>query len=227
MQQYKSYKYRIYPTEDQQVLLNKTFGCKRAIYNYYLNEQQKRYANKEKHLSNFDINKDITELKITKTWLNDVDSIALQNASADLSMSYDNFFKSITGKRKGPKVELPKFKTKNSRQSYRTRNVKILDDSTIKVPKLKKVKAVIHHLIPDDAIIKSTTITRNPGGKYYASILVELNIPLKQTTGNHVGCDLGLKDLLITSDGLKFKRPDGLTNIAKAKQLLKKKQNLG
>lgn len=74
-----AYKYRIYPTEDQQILLNKTFGCKRVIFNHYLNEQQTRYTNKEKHLSNYDINKDITKLKDTKEWLREVDSIALQS----------------------------------------------------------------------------------------------------------------------------------------------------
>ena len=81
MKQLLAYKYRIYPTEDQQVLLSKTFGCKRVIFNHYLNEQQERFKNKEKHLSNYDINKDITKLKDTKEWLREVDSIALQMAA--------------------------------------------------------------------------------------------------------------------------------------------------
>jgi putative transposase len=125
MKQLLAFKYRIYPTEEQQVLLCKTFGCKRVIFNYYLNEQQERYRNKEKHLSNYDINKDITKLKKTKEWLREVDSIALQMAAEDLSVAYDNFFKSVTGKRKGPKIAAPKFKSKNSRQSYRTRGVRL------------------------------------------------------------------------------------------------------
>ena len=92
MKQLIAYKYRIYPTEDQQVLLSKTFGCKRVIFNHYLNKQQERYQNKEKHLSNYDINKDITKLKETKEWLREVDSIALQMATEDLSVAYQNFF---------------------------------------------------------------------------------------------------------------------------------------
>jgi len=224
MKQLLAYKYRIYPTEDQQVLLSKTFGCKRVIFNHYLVEQQVRYKNKEKNLSNFDINKDITQLKDTKVWLREVDSIALQMAAEDLSVAYDNFFKSITGKRKGPKISLPKFKNKNSRQSYRTRGVRINEDGSLQIPKLKAVKAVVHREIPVDSVIKSTTISKNPDGRYYASILVETEVSLQPISLKEIGCDLGLKDLLITSDGVKFKRPNDLPNIVKTKQLLKVNQ---
>ena len=224
MKQLIAYKYRIYPTEDQQVLLSKTFGCKRVIFNHYLNEQQTRYQNKEKHLSNYDINKDITKLKDEKEWLREVDSIALQMAAEDLSVAYENFFKSITGKRKGPKISAPKFKNKNSRQSYRTRGVRINEDGTLQIPKLKETKAVIHREIPENSTIKSTTISKNTDGRYYASILIETELTLQPMTGKEVGCDVGLKDLLITSDGIKFRRPDDLPNIVKTKRLLKAKQ---
>ena len=224
MKQLLAYKYRIYPTEDQQVLLIKTFGCKRVIFNHYLNEQQERFKNKEKHLSNYDINKDITKLKETKEWLREVDSIALQMAAEDLSVAYDNFFKSVIGKRKGPKISAPKFKSKHSRQSYRTRNVRVSENGSLQIPKLKEVKAVIHRVIPENSIIKSTTISKNTDGRYYSSILVETELQLQPMTGKEVGCDVGLKDLLITSDGLKFKRPTDLSYIAKTKQLLEAKQ---
>lgn len=224
MKQLLAYKYRIYPTEEQQVLLSKTFGCKRFIFNHYLNEQQERYKNKEKHLTHYDINKDITKLKDTKEWLREVDSIALQMAAEDLSVAYDNFFKSVTGKRKGPKISAPKFKNKHARQSYRTRGVRINENGSLQIPKLKEVKAVIHRSIPENSTIKSTTISKNPDGRYYASVLVEQELLLQPMTSKEVGCDVGLKDLLITSDGLKFKRPTDLPYIAKTKQLLKVKQ---
>lgn len=219
-----AFKYRIYPTEEQQVLLSKTFGCKRVIFNHYLNEQQERFKNKEKRLSNYDINKAITKLKNTKEWLREVDSIALQMAAEDLSVAYDNFFNSVTGKRKGPKVSAPKFKNKNSRQSYRTRGVRVNKNGSLQIPKLKEVKSVIHRAIPENSTIKSTTVSKNPDGRYYASILVETELQLHPMTSKEVGCDVGLKDLLITSDGLKFKRPSDLPYIAKTKQLLKVKQ---
>lgn len=224
MQQLLAYKYRIYPTENQQIILSKTFGCKRVIFNHYLIEQRNRYQNKEKHLSNYDINKDITKLKDTKEWLREVDSIALQMAAEDLSVAYENFFKSVTGKRKGSKISVPKLKTKHSRQSYRTRGVRVNKDGSLQIPKLKAVKAVIHRAIPENSVIKSTTISKNSDGRYYASILVETEVALRPMTGNEVGCDIGLKDLLITSDGIKFKRPNDLPNIVKTKQLLKVKQ---
>jgi putative transposase len=224
MKQFISYKYRIYPTKDQEILLSKTFGCKRVIFNHYLEVQQTRYKNKEKNLSHFDINKDITKLKDEKEWLHEVDSIALISSAEDLTKAYDNFFKSVTGKRKGPKIAVPKFKNKNSRQSYRTRGVRVNEDGTLQIPKLKSVKAAIHRKIPEGSVIKSTTISKNPDGRYYASILVETEVALKPMTGKEVGCDLGLKDLLITSSGIKFKRPDDLPNIARTKQLLKLKQ---
>jgi putative transposase len=224
MKQFISYKYRIYPTEEQQILLSKTFGCKRVIFNHYLEIQETRFKNKEPRLSNFDINKDITKLKKEKEWLREVDSIALQSSAEDLTKAYDNFFKSVTGKRKGPKIAVPKFKNKNSRQSYRTRNVRVNEDGTLRIPKLNIVKASIHREIPEGSIIKSATISRNPDGRYYASILVETEVALQPMTYREVGCDLGLKDLLITSSGIKFKRPDELPNIARTKQLLKAKQ---
>ena len=219
-----AFKYRIYPTEEQQVLLNKTFGCNRVIFNHYLAEQQIRYKNKEKHLSNYDINKDITKLKETKEWLREVDSIALQMSAEDLSVAYENFFKSVTGKRKGPKISLPRFKNKHSRQSYRTRGVRVNENGSLQIPKLKSVKAVIHRPIPIGSTIKSTTISRNPDGRYYASILIETELITYPPVGKEVGCDLGIKDLLITSDGLKFMNPNNLTYIAKTKRLLKSKQ---
>jgi putative transposase len=224
MKQLLVYKYRIYPTEDQQVLLSKTFGCKRVIFNHYLDEQQTRYKNKEKHLSNYDINKDITKMKDKKEWLREVDSIALQMAAEDLSTAYDNFFKTVTGKRKGPKISAPKFKHKNSRQTYRTRGVRVNEDGSLQIPKLKAVKAVIHREIPIDSVIKSTTVSKNTDGRYYASILVETDVVLQPVISKEVGCDVGLKDLLITSDGIRFKRPDDLPNIVKIKQLLKVRQ---
>jgi len=224
MKQLLAFKYRIYPTEEQQILLSKTFGCKRVIFNHYLEVQQTRYKNNEKNLSHFDINKDITKLKKEKEWLYEVDNAALQSSAEDLTKAYDNFFKSVTGKRKGPKISLPKFKNKNSRQSYRTRNVRVNEDGTLHIPKLKSVKAVIHREIPEGSTIKSTTISRNTDGRYYASILVETEVALRPMTGKEVGCDLGLKDLLIMSNGMKFKKPDELPNIARTKQLLKLKQ---
>ena len=223
MKQLTAFKYRIYPTSEQEILIAKTFGCKRWVHNHLLAVQQDRFKNKLKHLSWVDMNNLITPLKKEVLFLKEVDSIALQNSAIDLAEAYGNFFDSVTGKRKGPKVNPPKFKSKHGRQSYRTRNVKVLDNALF-MPKLKEVEAVIHRPIPDDAVITSTTISRNPDGRYYASILTEIEVDIHDFKNREVGCDLGIKDILITSDGLKFKNPNELNHIARTKRLLKLKQ---
>lgn len=220
-----AYKYRIYPTAEQEVLIAKSFGCKRLVYNYYKDVNDQRYSVGEKHLSEYDVNKLITGLKNEMPFLREVDDFVLKHASADLATAYTNMFNSRAGKRKGPRIEEPKFKSKHGRQSFRTRGkwIKVLDNA-IKLPKLKEVEAVIHRPLPEDAIIKSVTVSKNTDGRYYASVLIETDIPEKDFTNKEVGIDLGLKDLMITSDGFKFLKPDALLYHAKTKQLLKRKQ---
>jgi putative transposase len=186
--------------------------------------QNERFENNEKYLSGYSMSNLIPSLKKEFEFLNNADSIALQNTTSDLAESFENFFKSISGKRKGPKVNIPKHKKKHGRQSYRTRNVKVLDDSTLFIPKLKEVEAVIHRPIPDDAVIVSTTISKNSDGRYYASIITEHEKSLHRVKNKEVGCDLGIKYILITSDGIKFKNPNELEHIARTKRLLKLKQ---
>ena len=97
-------KIRIYPNQDQQSKLTDFFGARRWIYNTYLAEQKQRYNNKQKHLSHFDINKDITQIKQQYQWLYQIDDWVLKFAAEDLTTAFQNFFKSVTGKRKGPKI---------------------------------------------------------------------------------------------------------------------------
>jgi putative transposase len=218
-------KYRIYPTSEQQILIGKTFGCKRLIYNRFKAENERRYLAGEPHLNGFAVNKLITPLKKELEFLCEVDMNALQGASADLAAAYDNMFKSRAGNRKGKRVEEPRFKSKHGRQSYRTpgRGTKVLDNA-IKLPKLKEVKAVIHRPIPEGAVVKSITVPKNPDDRYYASVLIETDVPTQDYKNREVGFDLGIKDLMITSSGLRFLKPDALLYHAKTKQLLKRKQ---
>lgn len=222
MQQLKAFKCRIYPTEAQKTQLAQFFGAKRWVYNHYLAEQKRRFLGKEKHLSNFDINKLITQKKkeIETQWLRDIDDWCLKNASEDLSNAYDAFFKSITGKRRGKKMELPRFKKRSSHQSYRTRGIKITDEG-LKLPKIKThININLHRLIA--GTIKSATISKTPSGKYFVSILCESDVELMPIAGREVGIDMGLKDLAILSNGIKFVHPE--QQLAKTKQLLKKQQ---
>jgi putative transposase len=222
MQQLKAYKYRIYPADDQKLQLAQFFGAKRWIYNYFLAMQKQRFMYKEKHLSNYDMNYIITDLKkqADTQWLNDVDSIALQNATEDLKNAYQCFFDSIKGKRRGKQMKPPRFKKRNNHQSYRTRGVKFVDGK-LKLPKIRSLININIHR-PVTGTIKSATVSRTPSGQYYISILCETDIDLLPMCGREVGIDLGLKDLAILSNGTKFAHPEQL--LAKTKQQLKTKQ---
>jgi putative transposase len=222
MQQLKAHKFRIYPTTEEANQLANFFGAKRWLFNHYLAEQKDRFFKKEKHLSNFDINKLITQLKkeTDTTWLREIDDWCLKHAAEDLTNAYQQFFDSIKGKRRGKKQELPKFKSKYNKQTYRTRGIK-LTDKGLKLPKIKThININLHQEIIGN--IKSATISKTPSGKYFVSILCETDIEILPMAGKEVGIDMGLKDLLILSNGIKFTRPEQI--IGKAKLLLKKQQ---
>ena len=222
--QLRSYKYRIYPDAQQCASLAQFFGAKRWIYNHFLSEQKRRFENKEKHLSAFDCNNEITKLKQRPEtdWLKEIDDWCLKTSAEDLATGYKNFFDSIKGKRKGPKVDAPKYKSKyDNKQSYRTRGVKIdFASGQINLSKIKHIKTAVDRQFT--GTIKYATVSKTPSGKYFVSILVEEAIQLKPSTGLEVGCDLGLKDLLILSNGVKFAHPENM--LAKAKRALKRQQ---
>lgn len=198
---YKAYKYRIYPNKQQQELIQKTFGCVRFVYNQCLEYKINKYKNEGVSLSSFDLMKwKNRELKSRHEWLKEVDKWALENTIINLDTAYKMFFKENAG--------YPKFKSKhNHRKSYKTNgSIKILFDANkIQLPKLKKVKAKLSHKF--DGTIKSAVISQEPSGKYYVSILVDAKHEPLECAGGCVGIDLGIKDLIITSDGEKFDNP--------------------
>jgi len=220
--QYKSYKFRIYPTPEQEQYFTQCFGAKRFIYNHFLWENKTRFQNKEKHLSSFDCTYIITDMKKQEeySWMKNIDSWVLLNAINDLGQAYKNFFDAIKKKNKS-KVKPPKFKKKRDKQSFRTKCK--LTELGLKIPRLNSlIKIVQHQEITGK--IKTVTISKSPSGKYFASILVEEDIIPKGFTGKEVGLDLGIRDLIITSDGVKFPHPDKI--IQKTNELLKQQQRI-
>ena len=197
----KAYKYRIYPNKQQKELIQKTFGCCRFVYNQTLAHRKELYETEKESMSRIDCNnwKNKT-LKVKYIWLKEVDKFALDNAIINMDSAYQKFFKEHSG--------YPKFKSKrNKKKSYSTNftngNIEVsFENNKIKIPKLKWVKAKIHRVFTGK--IKSATISQVPSGKYFVSMLVETeHTPMKEND-NSVGIDLGIKDLLITSDGEKF-----------------------
>ena len=200
----KAYKYRIYPNKQQEELIQKTFGCCRFVYNQTLAYRKEKYEKEKKSLSKIDCNNWKNRfLKQEYQWLKEVDKFALDNAIINMDSAYQKFFKEHTG--------YPKFKSKhNHYKSYTTNftnnNIEVsFDNNKIKLPKLKWVKTKIHREFIGK--IKSATISQVPSGKYYVSVLVETeHIPM-ESTGCAIGFDLGIKDLLITSNGEKKENP--------------------
>ena len=188
-------KFRIYPTASQSQQIQKTFGCCRFVWNYYLAKRKELYETDGQTLNYNKCSADMTQLKKSLEWLREVDVTALRNSLRDLDAAYQNFFRRV---KSGEGTGFPKFKSKhNHRQSYRSQfsngNIKVLDKS-IQLPKLGKVKCRV-----------SKTVSQNPSGKYFVAICctdVEME-PLPKT-GATVGLDMGLKSFAVTSDGVEY-----------------------
>jgi putative transposase len=198
----KSYKYRIYPTDDQVVKLSNIFGQVRFVYNLGLETKINAWKSHRKSISAFDLNNQIKDLKYHIDWI-DAPSQSLQMAMKNLDSAYNSFFKG---------GGFPKFKNKYSKQSFQLRQGVYFKDGKVFIPKLKLVDVDIHREF--SGTIKTSTISKSVTNKYYISILVDTHVekpekkPIKLSTS--VGVDLGIKDLAITSDGEKFKNQDFL-----------------
>lgn len=191
----RAYKYRLYPNKTQTILINKTLGCTRFVYNYFLDARIKAYQEKEETLNYTKCSAQMTELKQELNWLKEVDAVALQQSLRDLDTAYQNFFKHKSG--------FPKFKSKhNNRQSYRTQNSNNnirIEGNRIKLPKIGKVKFANSRNF--EGRIVNATISRTPSNKYFVSVLVD-ELPEKlPETDKMVGVDLGIKDFAVCSDG--------------------------
>lgn len=198
----KAFRYRIYPNKKQQELIQKTFGCSRFVYNYFLGIRIKEYENNKKSVNYNDTSKMLTSLKKELEWLKEPDKDSLQKSLKDLDMAYQKFFKEHFG--------FPKFKSKKDRyKSYRTsctnNNISFCDKH-IKLPKLGMIK-IRDKQIPQGRILNAT-ISQEPNGHYYCSLCcTEIELPQYQQTNKNVGIDLGIADFAIFSDGTKIENP--------------------
>lgn len=203
-----TYKFRIYPNKKQKELIEKTLGCCRFVYNYFLDKRIKTYEETKETLNFYSCCKQLTELKQELFWLKEVDSTSLQASLKDLDTAYQNFWKLHHG--------YPKFKSKkNCKNSFKMKmGIKIIDDTHIQLPKLKLVKCRISKNV--EGKILSGTISKFPSGKYYISILVnKLNFEKLESIGSVIGIDLGIKDFCIISDGIKIPNAHFLKNLEK------------
>lgn len=215
----KAFKFRIYPNKTQQVLLQKSFGCARFVYNYFLAKRKEKYKQDKSSMSYNQCSKELTTLKQELTWLKEPDKDALQKSLKDLDMAYKNFFTR-------PEVGFPKFKSKHDRyKSYRTSytngNIKFLGKK-IQLPKLGKVKTKDKRTHLEGRILNAT-VSQEPSGEYYVSICcADIQKVALESVNHNVGIDLGLKEFAITSDGMKYANPKYLAKSLKRLKFLQK-----
>lgn len=212
----KAYKFRLYPNKNQEILLQKHFGHCRFIYNHFLSVKIKHYKETKKTITWIDLANQLPLLKKEFDWLGEVNSQSLQQSIRHLDNAYTAFFRSGSG--------FPKFKSKHkSKKSFTVpqNNGRIQLDYTynrIKIPKFcnlkskdNRIKCVFHRQIPKDEIIKQVTISQNKDGKYYVSILVEINKVFlgkpERNKNNAIGIDFGVKTFLTFSNGDKIENP--------------------
>ena len=198
---------RLYPTKEQEILISKTFGCVRLIYNTLLD-----YAKENKEYNRFNLQKLITTFRKYKPFLDEVDKFALQNACKNLSNGFINYFK----KRACFPIYKSKKKSKKTYQTNMTNGNIAFNNGCIKLPKLGLVKCSDNYRDSNNKII-NVTVSQNPDGKYYASVIYETNILPLPKTGKEVGIDLGTRKLITTSEGEKYHLPEYihlLTNLS-------------
>ena len=195
----RTYKFRLYPNREQSELLARHFGCARFVYNYFLNQRKEQYrltGNSDNYYAQAKI---LTALKKQEetTWLKEVSAQALQFAVRSLEVAYTNFFQK--------RAKFPNFKSKHSKNSFTIPQFASITDNRLFIPKFKEgIKCQVHREIKGQ--IGKVNISKTPSGKYFVSVFTEEEYvtPLKKTNKS-VGVDMGLKDLLITSEGETFK----------------------
>lgn len=194
---------RLYPNKGQQNFINKMIGAVRVVYNASLYRRQKHYEETKTTLK-----MKPTDLYDEFPWMKELDSQGLCNAFMDLNGAYQKWFGSLKGKNKG-KFKAPRFKKKSHAGSYRNAMCykdisKLFQSNKIYLPKLKLVSFKSHVDLSRIRKIYNVTVKKTNTNKYFCSICCDYEVQEYEHTGNCIGLDLGIKDLIITSDGQKF-----------------------
>jgi len=204
-----TYKFKINPTEDQKVLLNKHFGSVRWVYNYFLNQRKQEYITNKKSINYYQQAAELTQIKKKEetNWLKEINSQSLQSSLRNLDTSYGRFFRKQSN--------FPRFKSKYDRQSFKIPQFISVKESQLIIPKFKGgIKINLHRKIEGD--IQFATISKSTTGNYYVSLTCEVQYQPYEKTNSNVGIDTGIKDLAILSDGNTYE------NIKSLKSNLKK-----
>ena len=218
---YRSIKYRLYPTKQQAILFEQTFGCCRKLWNLMLSDKVDYYQNNKTNYKTL-----VSDYKKRYPYLKDIDSLALANVRLNLDKAYNNFF--------SKRSKFPRFKSrKHNKKSYTTNyvgnNIRF-DNNYIRLPKIGFVKAKLHRSPLSDWKIKSVTVSQNHDGKYYAGVLFEFESTCEYAINKSdaVGLDYSSSNLYVDSNGNigtnhKFYK-ESHRKLAKAQKRLSRKQ---
>jgi putative transposase len=219
------YSYRLDPWPRHRLALGKAFGCARVVFNDGLRAREEAHDAGLPYITDRELSAWLTAAKATpqRAWLNEVSAVVLQQALADLNAAYRNFFASIKGTRKGPRVAKPRFRSrKDHRQAVRfTANArfKVLANGKLRLPKIGDVPVRWSRPLPSEP--SSVTIVKDPAGRYIASFVVQAEPGALPEVEPVLGVDLGLKHFAVLSDGRKIDAPQFLRH---AERMLKRRQ---
>lgn len=220
---YRAFRYRFYPSPSQELLLRKTMGCSRFVYNHFLALRIKEWTTNQKSVSYNETSSLLTQLKKEEEtkWLNEVSAVALQQSLQNLQEAYNNFFK---GLKKNRKIGFPRFKKKTNKNSIRlTKGSFKYKNNQIFIPKSKKPLSIRWSRELPSEDISSITISLTPSNKWFISILVEDNLNYTLPPCNKIlGIDLGVETFATLSTGEKVKMPNLKPHYDKLKKLQKK-----
>ena len=215
---FKAYRFRLYPNEEQRVLLEKHFGSCRFVWNHFLALRNEVYTKTGKGMSQYEMTALLPQLKNENEWLREVNSQSLQASIQFLDGAFHKFFKNI--------ARYPKFKKKGHGGSFTVPQHFTINDNHLTIPKFKMpIRMFAHRKI--EGKVKSLTITKTPSGKYFVSILSESGEKPPETKeiepNNAIGIDVGITAFLTTSDGLQIHNPKNLKKSEKKLVLLQKR----
>jgi len=220
------YYYRLYPAPGQRAALARAFGCARTVFNDALRAREEARVAGLPYLTDAELSARLTAAKASaeRAWLGEVSAMVLQRALADLSAAYRNFFASLTGTRKGPKVGPPRFRTrKDSKQAIRfTANARfrVTAGGKLRLPKIGDVPVRWSRQLP--SVPSSVTVVKDPAGRYLASFVVQVGPNALAETEPVIGIDLGLTHFAVLSDGRKIASPRFLR---RAEEKLRRRQH--
>ena len=209
-----TYKFRLVPNEEQKKTLAKHFGCSRYLYNFFLARRKEQYLTTGRQNNFVKDCKELTQIKKELTWLCEANAQSLQQTIKNLDAAYGNFFEK--------RAKFPKFKKKHGKQTFRVpQNVKIKDDK-LHIPKFKEgIRCIVHRPVKEE--ISYCTVSKNSAGQYFCTLLVEKEMKPKRKIKKEAAVDLGIKTLVVDSDGNEYENIRPYRTMARKIKRLQKK----